>query len=127
MLNAKNVGYLSVWLLLMTAVVGYGIRMPITMAVLVGGVTVILVSLISRNRLLERFENESASEEAMEKKKESPEAHSSDPHLDVGSTILHAYRTLRLGVADVRPLQPPGACNAELCSHETLQRIDRPF
>ena len=94
MLNARHVGYLNVWLLLITAVVGYGIRMPITMAVLVGFVAVIVVSLISRKRYLERFENESASEEAMEKKKGSPEAHSDDPHLDVGSTLLHAYRKL---------------------------------
>jgi hypothetical protein len=78
----------------MTTVVGYGIRMPLTMAVLVGAVTVIVVSLISGARYMERFENESSSEEAADNKKKEPSPHSSDPHLDVGSTILHAYRKL---------------------------------
>lgn len=68
--------------------------MPLTMAVLVGYVAVILVTTISRNHLLERFENDSASDEAREEKKKAPEAHSDDPHLDVGSTLLHAYRKL---------------------------------
>jgi hypothetical protein len=90
----RKLPFLSVWLLTITAIVTYGLRLPLTVGVLIGSVTVFVVASMGRQRILERFENDSSSEEAAERKKTDPEAHASDPHLDMGTTILHAYRKL---------------------------------
>ena len=90
----RRLPFLSIWLLTITAIATYGLRLPLTVGVLIGSVTVFFVASMGRQRILERFENDSASEEATEKKKKDPEGHSSDPHLDVGTTVLHAYRKL---------------------------------
>jgi hypothetical protein len=60
-----------------------------TLAVLAGLVGVYLISKVT----LETFENE----EKTKPKKEDPEAappKTDDPHVDIGTTILHAYRNL---------------------------------
>jgi hypothetical protein len=64
-----------------------------TVAVLAGIVGIYLISMITR----ETFENEKKKEEAGEEKSEEPSAappKTSDPHVDIGTTILHAYRNL---------------------------------
>ena len=64
-----------------------------TLAVLAGIVGVYLISMITR----ETFENEKKKEETGEEKPEEPSAappKTSDPHVDIGTTILHAYRNL---------------------------------
>jgi hypothetical protein len=93
-LLSRGLAILAVWLLLVTLIVSYGFRMPATAGVIIALVVVFVVAQMGRRFILERFENESASEEATERKKKDPAPHSSDPHLDAGTTILHAYRKL---------------------------------
>ena len=100
----RRVGYLAVWLLLITIVIGYGVRMPLTLAVTLGIATVAAVVLISGQALKEGYENPNESED--KKKDESePKPHSSskgdkaednnmDAHIDAGTTILHAFQKL---------------------------------
>ena len=91
----RKVGYLAVWLLLITVVIGYGVRLPLTAAVVLGVGTVAAVVYISGETLKERYENPSKKEK--EKEKEEPEPHdteSKEHHLDAGTTILHAFQKL---------------------------------
>jgi membrane protein implicated in regulation of membrane protease activity len=91
----RRMAFMSVWLVLISVIIAFGLRTSPTVAVLIGFVAVFLVAVVSRNRLLERFENDSQSEESKEEKKKTPEPHGEDDtHMDVGSTILHAYRKL---------------------------------
>lgn len=105
----RKVGYLAVWLLLITVVIGYGVKMPLTGAVVLGVGTVAAVIYISGETLKENYENpskkskskssSSSSEESSEDKEE-PEPHadtdskSKEHHLDAGTTILHAFQKL---------------------------------
>jgi len=105
----RKVGYLAVWLLLITVVIGYGVRMPLTGAVVLGVGTVAAVIYVSGETLKENYQNpskksnkskdgfEPEDEEEVEKgkpKKTEPEAHSEEHHLDAGTTILHAFQKL---------------------------------
>lgn len=101
----RQLGYLAVWLVLITGVIGYGVRMPLVAAVTLGIATIAGVVLISGQALKENYENPTESDEKKkekkEKKKEEPEPHSSsksskieDSHLDAGSTVLHAFQKL---------------------------------
>ena len=105
----RQLGYLAVWLVLITAVVGYGVRMPLVAAVTLGIATVAGVVLISGQALKENYENPSESDEKKEEKKlkkedekkSDPEPHSTsksskieDSHLDAGTTVLHAFQKL---------------------------------
>ena len=65
----RQLGYLAVWLVLITAVVGYGVRMPLVAAVTLGIATVAGVVLISGQALKENYENPSESDEKKEEKK----------------------------------------------------------
>ena len=92
----RKVGYLAVWLLLITVVIGYGVRMPLTGAVVLGVGTVAAVVYISGETLKEKYENPSKKEKEKEKEEE-PEPHdteSKEHHLDAGTTILHAFQKL---------------------------------
>lgn len=91
-LMQKGLTILSFWLLLITGIVSYGLKLPITVGVLIGIVTVVVVAWMSKKWIVERFDNPSQSEEAKAKKE--PEPHSDDPHIDAGTTLLHAYRKL---------------------------------
>lgn len=98
----RRLGYLAVWLVLITAVVGYGVRMPLTAAVTLGIATIAGVVLVSGQALKENYENPTESDEKKKSKKsdkkEEPEPHSSskseDSHLDAGTTVLHAFQKL---------------------------------
>ena len=103
----RKVGYLAVWLLLITVVIGYGVKMPLTGAVVLGVGTVAAVIYISGETLKETYENpskkKSSSEEdsepepSKEKKKpktSAPEPSGGEHHLDAGTTILHAFQKL---------------------------------
>ena len=105
----RKVGYLAVWLLLITVVIGYGVKMPLTGAVVLGVGTVAAVVYISGETLKETYENpskkkssssseeESDSESSKEKKKtksSAPEPSGGEHHLDAGTTILHAFQKL---------------------------------
>ena len=100
----RRVGYLAVWLLLITVVIGYGVRMPLTVAVTLGIATVAAVVLISGQALRENYENPSKKQKKEEKDDE-PAPHSTsrgdqitdnnlNAHLDAGTTILHAFQKL---------------------------------
>uniref|UniRef100_A0A6C0CH99 Uncharacterized protein n=1 Tax=viral metagenome TaxID=1070528 RepID=A0A6C0CH99_9ZZZZ len=99
----RRVGYLAVWLLLVTVVIGYGVRMPLTLAATLGIATVATVVLLSGQAIREGYENPNESED--KKKEEEPKPHSSsksdkaedntmDAHMDAGTTILHAFQKL---------------------------------
>ena len=103
----RQLGYLAVWLVLITVVVGYGVRMPLVAAVTLGIATIAAVVLISGQALKENYENPTESDEKKKDKKEKkeedaePEPHSDsksskieDSHLDAGSTVLHAFQKL---------------------------------
>jgi hypothetical protein len=55
----RKVGYLAVWLLLITVVIGYGVRMPLTGAVVLGVGTVAAVIYVSGETLKENYQNPS--------------------------------------------------------------------
>jgi hypothetical protein len=104
----RGVGYVAVWLVIITVVIGYGVRMPLTAAVAIGIMTAIAVILISGETLKERYENPSKGEKEGKKGKnkgEEPEPHSNskgdqisdnnmNAHIDAGTTILHAFQKL---------------------------------
>jgi hypothetical protein len=107
----RKVGYLAVWLLLITVVIGYGVRMPLTGAVVLGVGTVAAVIYISGETLKETYKNpskkskgnidgfepedeEEEEKESKPKKTAEPEPHSGEHHLDAGTTILHAFQKL---------------------------------
>jgi hypothetical protein len=104
----RQLGYLAVWLVLITAVVGYGVRMPLTAAVTLGIATIGGVVLISGQALKENYENPTESDEKKSDKKDKekqekkdPEPHTDsksakieDSHLDAGTTVLHAFQKL---------------------------------
>lgn len=88
----RNLAYTLVWLAL-----GYLLAtqsgMSHTVSVLAGIVLIYLVSMVSKTTL-EQFENK---EKEGEEKPSSPEpapAKTDEPHVDIGTTILHAYRNL---------------------------------
>jgi hypothetical protein len=83
-----------VWLALGVFVGNAALKLNHTMSVLFGIIVVYVVSLVTKGTY-EGFENESDSEEKEEPKKPKPAPpKTDDPHLDVGTTILHAYRNL---------------------------------
>jgi len=89
----RKVGYLAVWLLLITVVIGYGVRMPLTAAVTLGVGTVAVVIYISGETLKEKYENPSKKEKDDDEPKPN-DTESKDHHLDAGTTILHAFQKL---------------------------------
>lgn len=91
----RKVGYLAVWLLLITVVIGYGVRMPLTAAVTIGVGTVAAVIYISGETLKERYENPSKKDKNDDDDEPSPhDSESKEHHLDAGTTILHAFQKL---------------------------------
>jgi len=103
----RRLGYLAVWLVLMTVVIGYGVRMPLVAAVTIGIATIAGVVLVSGQALKENYENPNESDEKKDEKKskkeekKDPEPHSDsksskieDSHLDAGTTVLHAFQKL---------------------------------
>ena len=77
-----------VWVGLVYLISHYSCHLSHTVSVVVGVVGVYIISMIT-NRTFEGFEDE--------KKEKEPEAappKTDDPHVDIGTTILHAYRNL---------------------------------
>jgi hypothetical protein len=107
-LTQRRLGYLAVWLVLITVVIGYGVRMPMVAAVTIGIATIAGVVLVSGQALRENYENPTESDEKKDEKKskksekkDEPEPHSDsksskieDSHLDAGTTVLHAFQKL---------------------------------
>lgn len=102
----RRLGYVAFWLIVVTSVLGYGIRMPLTVSAILAIGTVIVVILLSGAFAREGYENPSKSDESKEIKE--PESHSTtkskegqikdedlDAHIDAGTTILHAFQKLK--------------------------------
>lgn len=82
----RRVGYMVFWIVI-TYLVSYNMfSITRTVAVVLGILSVYGVSYLSTK---EHFENEKKTEE-----KQKSEPASADPHVDLGTTILHAYRNL---------------------------------
>jgi hypothetical protein len=92
-----------IWLALIYLVAAKGAKFSETFSVIVGLVGIYLISMIT-TRTWENYENEDEKKEK-DKKKGAPEGAPpktkssrkdvpSGPHVDVGTTILHAYRNL---------------------------------
>jgi hypothetical protein len=90
----KNLGYLSAWLLLITIVLKYGVRMHYTAAVLLSIGCVLAVIWISGTALRERFEDLNEEEKHEKKEKKVKEEDDPEPHMDMGSTILTAFKRM---------------------------------
>ena len=84
----RRVGYMLFWVILTYLVTFNMLKIPRTLAVLLGIGSIYVVSYFST---LEHFENEK--KETHDEKPKSEPA-SADPHVDLGTTILHAYRNL---------------------------------
>lgn len=88
----RQLGSMIVWVVLTYLVGKYGLDMNHTFSVLLGLPVIYLISMVTR----ENFENENEEEEPKKKEKNPDPAppKTDDPHVDIGSTILHAYRNL---------------------------------
>ncbi len=92
----KGMVSILVWFILATLVASYGMRAPFTISVAVGIITLYLLAVVT-NRTFEGFEDEVPVDEKEEEKPKSPNPappKTDDPHVDIGTTILHAYRNL---------------------------------
>lgn len=95
-LMKRNLHNLLVWVILLYMVFSYGFHIPCTISMLLALVGLYVISIITRNTW-EGFENDSDEEDEKPKKKDDPEPappKTDDPHVDIGTTILHAYRNL---------------------------------
>ena len=84
----RNLTGMLVWVGLVYLISHYSCRLSHTVSVIVGIVAVYLISMVTR-RTYEGFE-----EEEKEKEPEAAPPKTDDPHVDIGTTILHAYRNL---------------------------------
>ena len=87
----RQLGSMLVWVVLAYLVGKYGLLMNHTFSVVLGLVVVYLISMVTK----EHFENEE--EDNTPKKGKTPDPappKTDDPHVDIGTTILHAYRNL---------------------------------
>lgn len=91
----RRLGSVLIWLGLAIVFASYGMGMGHLLSVVFGIVVLWTISMITA-KTWEGFENEE-SEEKEEKKDKHPTPappKTGDPHVDVGTTILHAYRNL---------------------------------
>jgi len=85
----RQLGSMIVWVVLAYLVGKHGLDMNHTFSVLLGLPVIYLICMVTK----ENFENE----EDPKKKENNPDPappKTDDPHVDIGSTILHAYRNL---------------------------------
>ena len=80
-----------IWLALSYILLHYLVKMPPFHSITFSILAMHLLSLITHNNAFESFENE---KEDKEKGPEPAPPKTDDPHVDVGTTILHAYRNL---------------------------------
>jgi hypothetical protein len=87
----RQLGSMIIWVVLAYLVAKHGMNLNHTFSVLLGLVAIYLICMVTK----ENFENED--DEEPRKKEKSPDPappKTNDPHVDVGTTILHAYRNL---------------------------------
>jgi hypothetical protein len=85
----RRLGFMIAWVVIGFLVSAYGFNLSHTLSLVAGIVGVYLISMITR-RTYENFEND----EKAEKNPEPAPPKTDDPHVDIGTTILHAYRNL---------------------------------
>ena len=89
----RNLTNTIVWLALIYVVATQAAELSHTVSVIAGIIGIYLISRVTT----ETFENEEKGKEEPPKKKEDPSPappKTDDPHVDIGTTILHAYRNL---------------------------------
>jgi hypothetical protein len=96
----KGLLSILVWLVLAIAISDNALKLPLTFSVCLGMVVIYAIAYATQ-KTYEGFEDEVPVEEKEEKnnKKESKDPQpappkTDDPHVDIGTTILHAYRNL---------------------------------
>ena len=92
----RRVGHMVVWVILAYILAHYLGKLSHTVSVIAGLVGIYVICQITKNTY-EGFEDGEEEEEKPKSKKESPEPappKTDDPHVDIGTTILHAYRNL---------------------------------
>jgi hypothetical protein len=95
-LMQKGLFSIIVWFVLAIAIAYYSLRTPITISVAIGVIVIYGLSLLTQ-RTYEGFEDEVPVEEKKEENPKTPgpaPPKTDDPHVDIGTTILHAYRNL---------------------------------
>lgn len=88
----RQLGSVLIWLGLAIVFASYGLHFNNLMSVVFGVIVIISICMITA-KTWEGFENEEKEEENPKKPNPAPPK-TSDPHVDVGTTILHAYRNL---------------------------------
>jgi hypothetical protein len=91
-LYQRNLSHMIAWIVITYLVAVEVARLSYVVSMLVSIVVLYLICMITRNTW-ENFENE-GKEKKEESKPEPAPPKTSDPHVDVGTTILHAYRNL---------------------------------
>jgi len=91
----RRVGHMVVWVILAYILAHHLGKLSHTVSVIAGLVGIYVICQITKNTY-EGFED-GEDEDKPKSKKESPEPappKTDDPHVDIGTTILHAYRNL---------------------------------
>jgi len=94
-LYTKSLEYLGVWLIIVTVVLKFGARMSYTAAVLIAMATVLTVIWITGQSLRERFEEKEKDIEEEKRPSKKEEDKEPEPHMDIGSTLIEAYKKLK--------------------------------
>jgi len=92
----KGILSILVWFVLAIAIASYGARLPLTVSVAVGIIVIYALSVLTQ-RTFEGFEDDVPVEEKTDENPKTPgpaPPKTDDPHVDIGTTILHAYRNL---------------------------------
>jgi len=99
----RNLGYMVVWVILAYILAHYLGKLSHTVSVIAGLVAIYIICMITKNTY-EGFEDGEEEDFAAKKEKKHPKAKkedpepappkTDDPHVDIGTTILHAYRNL---------------------------------
>lgn len=95
-LMQKRLVSIIVWFVIAIAIAYYSLRTPLTISVAIGVIIIYGLSLLTQ-RTYEGFEDEVPVEEKKEENPKTPgpaPPKTDDPHVDIGTTILHAYRNL---------------------------------
>lgn len=90
----RNVPTMIVWVGLTYIVMNRYYHADHITSVLMGIVVVYIVAYMTTGYTMEMFENEKAEGKEEKKEPEPKTSKATDPHVDLGTTILHAYRNL---------------------------------
>lgn len=89
----RRLGSVLIWLGLAIAFASYGLKLGNLMSVVFGVVVLWGICMVTA-KTWEGFEDEVPQEEKKDKSPSPAPPKTGDPHVDVGTTILHAYRNL---------------------------------